>query len=389
MNLKKIIVLFLLTGILTGVFCACRRYQEGNPDTGGTLTPAGETGTPMLTKEPVPTLVPEHKELLPIDEEHFASEVFRNYITEHYDCDGDGYLSNPEQSAITEICIDYSEDVFAAERLDGFKYFPALERLDISSAGEIVLQNHPGIKYFGGEEGHVGKVFIEDCPALTNIGFYHHGIDSLYISRVSPEARLVVTGCYLKELAIDADLTLGVGSEHGSGLLPISGEDFNGIGNIEFLSQNETAVPFSEEYWKDYFEHFDKNDFSYMEVQVLEKIEDCYDERGRKGWNVCINRKVDAYSKTVFSLYTENVLEKEQIFIRPAGVEELEMLEYSPNRGGSFHVIWELEAVYADVSGEIVLGTMKEDQYWTISADGTKVRYRSEGEWERRKNAKH
>lgn len=40
-------------------------------------------------------------------------------------------------------------------------------------------------------------------------------------------------------------------------------------------------------------------------------------------------------------------------------------------------------------AGEIVPETMKENQYWTISADGTKVRYRSEGEWERRKNAKH
>jgi len=389
MNLKKIRVLFLLTGTLTGVFCACHRYQEGNPDTGATLIPTVETGTPMLTKEAVPTLKPEHRELLPIDEAHFTSEVFRNYIAEHYDCDGDGYLSNTEQAAITEICIDYSEDAFAEERLDGFEYFPALERLDISSAGEIVLQNHDGINYFGGEEGHVGKIFIENCPALTNIGFYHHGIDSLYISKASPEARLVVTGCYLKQLALDADITLGVGSEHGSELLPISGEDFNGIENIEFLSQNETAVPFSEKYWKDYFERFDKNDFSYMGVQVLEKIEDCYDEQGRKGWNICIDRKIDAYSKTVFSLYTETNPKMEQIFVRPAGVEGIKILEYSPNHGGSFHIIWELEAVYADDSGEIVLGTMKENQYWTVSADGTKVRYRSKGEWERRENTKH
>ncbi len=64
-------------------------------------------------------------------------------------------------------------------------------------------------------------------------------------------------------------------------------------------------------------------------------------------------------------------------------------IKFSGETLDSFEYFPALERLDISSEGEIVLGTMKEDQYWTISADGTKIRYRSEGEWERRKNEKH
>lgn len=104
---KQILILFC---IFTGVLCACNQGKEIN----ATVTPAEVSITPFPTPEvtltglPMPTAGLE-EELIPIDAEHFTSAVFREYIAEYYDRNKDGYLSDSERAAVTEIYIGYSE----------------------------------------------------------------------------------------------------------------------------------------------------------------------------------------------------------------------------------------------------------------------------------------
>ena len=59
---------------------------------------------------------------VPIDEEHFPDAVFRN-IVDDYDDDGNGSLSVEECGNVTELSVDYSENLTS---LEGIRYFYAL-----------------------------------------------------------------------------------------------------------------------------------------------------------------------------------------------------------------------------------------------------------------------
>lgn len=205
--------LFLLLAVLGG-FCACNQSKE----TGITATPAGLLATPLSTPEAAVTGLPENrntlsltpevtvtmplemtgtpsitealgnsptpsvtetpaqkpeKERIPIDEAHFTSEAFREYIYETYDKDRDGMLSAKEREAVKEIDLQsFGEMRFLNETLDGFEQFPCLEAVSIGLTGKVIIQGHPAIKFFGGAENAVQEVIIADCPALERIGFY-------------------------------------------------------------------------------------------------------------------------------------------------------------------------------------------------------------------------
>ncbi len=426
MNLKKI----LLFCLFAGVFCACNQGREAGTEITvtvvGLVTPAvtpETSGLPENTKMPSMTEKPENTPtegmhpaiiMVPIDEEHFTNAVFRRFLSVKYDKDKDGFLSQSEREVIKEMEWDPYEmvregigtdhDEVAEATLDGFEYFPYLEDLNVVNAGEVIFKNHPSIRYVGGTEGGIGLLYMENCPSLERIGGYAYSGNVSVINcgnlksfgvRNSDFESLSFSACpqlvldfeewnSVTGLSLDADAVLtalpyGLYTFKKDGYPELPGLSFETI-EWENVAEQALEMPEGEDF---FIRNFDKDDFSYMGIQVLEKIENCYDEQGRKGWNICIDRKTDAYSKTTFSLYTETNPEPEQIFVHPVGLEEAEVLEYSPNHGGSFHIIWELEAVYADNSGEIVLGTMTDDQYWTITSDGTKTRYRSEWEWKK------
>ncbi len=365
---------------------------------------------------------------IPIDETHFTCGAFREFLSILYDTDQDGFLSLAEREAVEEI---YWDDWYALEEmgisrenieqpwhLDGFEYFPCLKSLTVISASSVALKNHPSIRNIGGGEGGIGQLLIENCPALEYIGGSMYGgaewsvtnCENLKYFTVhdSEFGSLAFSGCpqlvldfedagnQVGSLRLDADAVLtelpgGICRIVDGSSRPPFWKDGLTCENIQWENVSEQSIemplPAEEE---DFFRYFGRDDFAYMGVQVLEKIEDIYDEQGRKGWNICIDRKENAYSKTAFSLYTEETPEPEQIFVRPAGVSKAEVLEYSPNKGVSFHIVWEQEVVYMGMAGETVLGTMLTgDRYWTIAPDGTKKGYRSEKDWKENGSRKY
>ena len=65
---------------------------------------------------------------VPIDEEHFPDEVFRQFVSENYDTDGDGKLSFTEAEMVQNLSLSS----MGIESLEGIKYFFPLQYLDCS-----------------------------------------------------------------------------------------------------------------------------------------------------------------------------------------------------------------------------------------------------------------
>lgn len=442
----------LLLCLLTGAFCACQQEQEADipvtpaevtgikmPTPDVTMTGLPEhTGGPSVTVEPKPltvTLVPtgelsptvmsvpteEPEEgRIPIDEAHFTSAVFRETIARNYDTDLDGFLSGREREAVTEIYIDgrdYENQyfIFEEECLDGFEYFPNLTGINVSYtyAGQVVIRDHPSLQHFGGAEGGIETLQIENCPALEKVGFYLYSIGSVSISDTPQASFSQGDNCWIRSMSFDADMTLwlldsrfGFGSmtykacEDGSFVYEYSfyGETLSGEvikpttkqTPVEFTNRREPQAPFSEEYWTECLEHCEFDELERFNVRVLEPEEVVYNEKGQRAWEVRVgytrswNSREQETGEEVFLVYAEEMPVRGQFVFRPAVIHLREALEYSPNRGVRLITEWDLALVYRDGEEEQEIGVLREhEHYCTIAADGTIKAILSYERWDR------
>ncbi len=127
-------------------------------------------------------------EQIPIDETYFSGELFREYIKQEIDTDGDGFLTKKEREQVTEIYFDsgryrlilkgqYTEKKAA---LDGLNWFPNLERLELMSEAEVYLYQHPSITVVNWNESGSSLVFAEDCDKLDTIAVHMSSGGAVY-----------------------------------------------------------------------------------------------------------------------------------------------------------------------------------------------------------------
>lgn len=396
----------MLLCLVAGVFVACKQ---------GAGTGMAEMPIPELTELPsVTAAVFPEEDLVPIDAEHFTDEAFQRFISIKFDTNGDGLLSKTEREAVEEMDLSswhlYNLGV-ELKCVDGLEYFPKLRRLELISLNEVSIKKHPSLEQLGGTEIGITELEIEDCPVLESVIFSYSKIEAITIKnceglkffytvrsttedvsgtwefRNTPELIFCTDDSFsARKLILDADAVIA------------KDEHYTDMDKENMISLTKDGITLCdvcevkmEEERKDSFTYvgfsladsFTEADFEYMDVQIFGKTEDIYDEQGRKGWNVCIDLMENAYSRRSFSVYTEEQPEPEQIYVRPGEINKVDILEYSPNRGIAFKAKWDLEVVYRKETGEAVLGTMTEEQYWTIGADGTKKRYPSESEWKK------
>ena len=127
-------------------------------------------------------------ERIPIDENCFSGELFREYIKREIDTDGDGFLTKKEREQVTEIYFDsgYYRSVLQGQytekkaALDGLNWFPNLERLELMSEAEVYLYRHPGITVVNWNESGSSLVFAEDCGKLEQIDVFMSSGGAVY-----------------------------------------------------------------------------------------------------------------------------------------------------------------------------------------------------------------
>ncbi len=413
-HMKKTILFCM---VLAGL-CGCRKEQEELP---ASLSPS-----PDITE------VAEQEEI-PIDAEHFSDEIFREYISGMYDLDKNGALSQREREAVKEIIwsrTDIPRDNFTFDYrdmngavLDGLEYFPKLEDLTVEDADCVILKNHPSIQGFGISEGRVETVMIENCPALEKIGVVEfYGWNRTVEGYLTAGGNLTVKNCEnlrifnagtakfgtlifeetpnlvayfdvvgVENFSMDANAVINFDD---ATLQRILGEEIYKLtedGKLSFglnecihwTNVDENSMVAKEQFS---FPLVTEEEFTYLDVEISEKEEENVPEQEEKAWEASVIQKEikwGSWGPEKYTIYAEEKPERAQFILRPiGGVDDVLLLEYSPNKGISFYPWWRLEVVYRDGENEEVLGTVYHKQFWKIEPDGTISRYKYDADYE-------
>ncbi len=379
MKLKYSIIFCLVTG----VFCACNQTGQERIDPPATsITPVPAVS---LTPEPslMPTLVPTvtampEEKLLPIDEEHFTSEVFRKRIAKEYDLNKDGYLSETERAEVKKIDINYYEWEFSGECLDGFEYFPNLEGLGVSQGEKVIVRNHPSLLWIGGEEGLLGTLTVENCPKLKRLSFYSIPIDDLTISGDTTAELLFSYNSGAHHMTLEATVAVSFEDDEylnyfykdaDGNLIPMGYDLEKYVFNdfTEWTGLGEVRAPLGAEEINDFLTGNVVDCFSFG---ITKMPEGTADNAGNQGYQVIVDQGW-GYPSMTFEVYAENAPAEADFFVRPAEVQRVEVLKYSPKRGTVAKVKWRLEIGYRGAEKEIILTQTERNHYVLMIPDGT------------------
>ena len=114
---------------------------------------------------------------VPIDEEHFENDEFRQYVSESFDLDSDGYLNAEEGSAVEEINTLRDEAWCGLREL---QYFPNIKTLNTyllvtGDDSDLNLNGFSGLKSLEkayihlNYSGAVGEFSINGLPKLVDL----------------------------------------------------------------------------------------------------------------------------------------------------------------------------------------------------------------------------
>ena len=143
-----------------------------------------------------------------IDAAHFPDAVFRSYVSEHFDLNGDGYLSQNEILSAAEI--DLSNSNLAS--LKGIEYFTSLDNLACSetSLTSLDLSGNSALKKLSCSTAALSSLDVSCCPSLEFLMVDENPLTELKIGRNSSLTKLWcdrskltnldVTGCSALEL---------------------------------------------------------------------------------------------------------------------------------------------------------------------------------------------
>lgn len=126
---------------------------------------------------------------LPINEEVFPDKNFRNYVSENYDNDGDGYLSRTDLGSVENIDVRDK----AINDLTGIGYFTELKQLICYNDFEesdtdnhlttLDLSKNTKLKYVGCGQNHtLTSLNISNCTELENLHCANNKLTTLDVS---------------------------------------------------------------------------------------------------------------------------------------------------------------------------------------------------------------
>ena len=117
---------------------------------------------------------------VPIDEEHFPDEVFRQFVSENYDTDGDGKLSFTEAEMVKNLSLSS----MGIESLDGIKYFFPLTGLYCyeNQLTALDVSGCTALEYLYCYENQLTALDVSGCTALEYLDCYSNQLTALDVS---------------------------------------------------------------------------------------------------------------------------------------------------------------------------------------------------------------
>ncbi len=130
-----------------------------------------------------------------VDEQNFPDAVFRDYISENFDSNGDGVLSSAEIAQVKNIDLNAK----GVSSLRGVEHLTALETLNCSNnpLTEIVFPNSATFKALTCYACQLPSLDVSDCPALE---YLECGLNKLETLDVSGNTHLEYLGCNYNQL---------------------------------------------------------------------------------------------------------------------------------------------------------------------------------------------
>ena len=130
-----------------------------------------------------------------IDESNFPDEIFRQYVSDNFDTDSNGYLSNYETSGVTFINL-YSCGVSSVE---GIEWFKDLQTLECSSNNltEIDLSQNPNLWDLRVDDNQLTELDVSDYSNLNCLYCCNNQLTELDVSKNS---NLTTLGCWSNQL---------------------------------------------------------------------------------------------------------------------------------------------------------------------------------------------
>ena len=114
-----------------------------------------------------------------IDKENFPNVNFRQYVSEHFDSDSNGYLSKEERNAVEKINCSYME----ITSLRGIEYFTHLKTLNCSYNGlkRLSLKKNTRLEKLYCEYNELVSLNITKCNRLIKVDAYCNRIEKLNV----------------------------------------------------------------------------------------------------------------------------------------------------------------------------------------------------------------
>ncbi len=150
----------------------------------------------------------EATEGIAVDSVNFPDEVFRNYVSDNFDTDGSGYLSDSEVAAVTEIDV-IGEDIYS---LQGVEYFTELQKLYCMYTGitSLDVSKNTALTNLECDSTGITNLDLSKNTALTVLYCGGTGITSLDVSNNTVLTTLNCSGSALAYIDLTNNINLSM-----------------------------------------------------------------------------------------------------------------------------------------------------------------------------------
>ncbi len=141
-----------------------------------------------------------------VDETNFPCSLFRRYVSDHFDGDGDGSLSETELAAVTDINIGYGEYA-GVSSVQGIEYFPNLKTLHCGDSYLTLLDvsQNPLLEELSAAEGGLTQLDVSGNLQLRELICNGNQLTVLDVTQNTKLQVLEVRGNVLTELNVNSN----------------------------------------------------------------------------------------------------------------------------------------------------------------------------------------
>lgn len=240
------------------------------------------TSAPVITEPPEVSQVPTEADI-PLDDKHFTSKNFREYLSVECDSDKNGYLSEAERAEVRYLYLEapveaYNTKTSGFDVLDGFEYFPNLRYVYTNNAKQMIFNHHPSIRYVE-VKGGLAYLHVENCPKFQVISSSNGAVSSFFVSDVAQDC--IYQGQYIsgrdyQRIVLPLDSRCSIRLENQDEFQEIRSTKSDSAAYykaipIDWLERTEKSIGIRQQSFESYFVG---KDIDFLKARIYDKERD-------------------------------------------------------------------------------------------------------------------